>query len=302
MNRQTVPSYVLIDNCALNWLYCEFGDDTQTREQVDRARAAIELAADEDRIRVFMTWPLLEEISGCWHNEVSRPRVPVLLGALGRLAKDRFLRMPVAVEELPSVPGRKDDEAEARRPLTREEAFFLPWYGRLKLGEFQDNEGGIVAEAGDIAHHAKRMYKTGEVERRKRVMSEASKEQIQQWRDLWLEANTEGRHAIIDDWVLSVAEQHRIEWRLPTNFKSWLEPKLLRSVWFERAYCVARLVDILHGKKLDAGDLYDAAYFWDAAYADVLVTTDDGLLDRAHAIQAPGLRTVHLRDWLPEWL
>lgn len=61
-------------------------------------------------------------------------------------------------------------------------------------------------------------------------------------------------------------------------------------------------MEFLPTGKTDGGDLYDAGYDWDSAYADVLVTTDEGLLRRAHAIQAPRLCAVHLRDWLLEWL
>lgn len=296
------PPYVLIDNCALNWLYTGYAGKDLSQDQVDLARDNLERAADEDRVRVFMTNPLLEEIAGCWHNEILRPKFEVLVNGLARLAKSRFLRLPVRIDELPTVPGRIDDEAAARRPLKPKERFFLPWVAEQVVRVNRENTEDVVAQAGEKAYRAKLHYRDDEVARRQRVMGEASTEQLKQWRQQWIGASSEVRHAIVDDWVLSVMEKNRIEWGLPKNSHWWPNPRQFRSTWFERAYTVARLIEVLPTGKLDGSDLYDAAYYSDAAYADVLVTTDAGLLRRAHAIQAPGLRAVHLREWLREWL
>ena len=121
------PPYVLIDNCALNWIYTGYGGREFSPAQVDRALANLDRAADEDRVRVFFNQHLLEEVSGCWHNPTIRWKVPVLLGALSRLAKNRWLRLPVRVKEHPNEAGRHEREARCRGPISESERFIEPY-------------------------------------------------------------------------------------------------------------------------------------------------------------------------------
>ena len=82
---------------------------------------------------------------------------------------------------------------------------------------------------------------------------------------------------------------------------AWPKPRELPTLWYARAYTVARLKEIGEGRAPDErGDLYDGIYFQDSAYADILVTEDDGIDRRARSARITDPRIIRLAEWVAD--
>jgi hypothetical protein len=110
-------------------------------------------------------------------------------------------------------------------------------------------------------------------------------------------------HAVIDEWTLHDMTRHPSSYALPRDRAAWPSPRELPTLWYARAYHVARLKEIGEGRACDdRGDLYDGMYFQDAAYADFLVTGDDAIIRRAQSARITQPRILRALEWVKEMI
>ncbi len=110
-------------------------------------------------------------------------------------------------------------------------------------------------------------------------------------------------HAVIDEWTLHEMTMHPSTYGLPPERSAWPKPSELPTLWYARAYNVARLKEIGEGRAHDErGDLYDGIYFQDAAYADIFVTEDDAIHRRAKLARVTHPRFLRTAEWVTEGL
>jgi hypothetical protein len=108
---------------------------------------------------------------------------------------------------------------------------------------------------------------------------------------------------VVDEWTAYEMNLNRRFYGLPKDPALWPKPRDFVSLWHARGYQAARVREIIgHNRKIDGGDLFDAVYFEDAAYADVLVTSDDGLARRGRSLWLSSPRILLTEEWVREML
>jgi hypothetical protein len=285
--RRVKRQWVLLDNSAVNALFGQSAlVDGATR---DRALARLKAANDTYEVGIVLTFPLLEEVAGIMRRDRERfRRSAEALWTLG----DSFLIRP-SVE-------RFAIEARKRRKLRPYEVFY-PRAQVVPLRQaFLDDEA--LVEGGDEhAYQVKRQYEADEKSRRVEALAELAAH-AQTWQ-AELGGDDRDWHAVVDEWTLFEMRRSPAFYGLPPDESDWPMPRDFVTLWYARAYTVARLIEVLgEGRKIDGGDLYDALHFEDAAYADVFVTNDDGLHRRAAKYALPSPRLVRAEAWIAEVL
>jgi hypothetical protein len=110
--------------------------------------------------------------------------------------------------------------------------------------------------ATDAAARRKK-YAQGERERRAQAIQELATHS-QKW-DAEFAGWDASRSAVVDEWTLFAMQKHHRFYGLPSDPARWPKPRDFVTLWYARAYHVARLQELGEGRRCDddGADLYD---------------------------------------------
>jgi len=185
-------------------------------------------------------------------------------------------------------------KVEARRKggLRRENLFLDADRTRGLLDRLQDER---FLQANDEAMHQETEKFLSEEKKARKHIGELLKDTREDLTEEWFR----NKSAVIESWCRDFMREKRREWRLPRDERNWSHPTRMLSLWNLVSYHIARIYWIYGlGRKLDPSDKYDAAHFACSAYADVLVTSDKGLIAKAGLTGVGRLRITRFRDWV----
>lgn len=261
-------SRVLLDANAVRDF---FPRPVQRRVDPQRSRACITRAVAAGRVEVLCTSRLLEELTE-FHSGHGEPALwSQVFHFFLTLTDGRGLRDEIERIQL---------ELIVQRPLIDREAF-------LQLDVARMRTLGADTAVVHATHASQRQVKNSDLDEQaemRRDTLSALEKTSSIWRQELAAAYLGDRHGLIDQYV-------RIRIADLVSANEVAEPGLLpddvsvlRSVWFRQAFYVerARYVFFESMQRQAAGkscientpDIYDAAHFCDASYADVLVTSD----------------------------
>jgi len=289
------PTYLLFDNSALNHL---FGQSTLFDQATrDAVSARLAEGVGSGAMTVLVNLALVGEIAGLYfsrkdenHDRFGRT-VRFIFGAgQGRLLlplDQQGLRLRFGME----VAARGKAPYEQLLHVGRAQR----WIAEALMGAKRD----AIDKLADEARTRKASYAQGERERKADVDARL-KALGGSWPDVF-RAWDDDPHAVIDDWTLHDMTTSPSLYGLPPDRSAWPKPRELPTLWYARAYNVARLKEIGEGRAHDErGDLYDGIYFQDAAYADVFVTEDDAIHRRAKLARVTHPRFLRTAEWVAE--
>jgi hypothetical protein len=296
----------LLDANVYNHLYGGQPYRDMTAAVMEETRLRIERANREEKLYVCGTNFILEELAATHHRPEKRPRFHAMHEAFWRLVGIRVLRTMDATKELPDDLGICKDEARLGRRLVGREPF-LKKFQAVKMRDSllgDDDREQVFIEASEKAYTVKSSFELNEKMRKKELEKLASIELFPEFFEKsWVSLDRNKRHKMIHDWTRTEMEKHRKELGLHRLKRRWPHPMHMRSMWFERAYCIARLAEVIgEGRKIVGSDVYDSVLFTDAAQVDVLVSADKTFLRRVRAIEAPDLCVMSLREWSDTWI
>jgi hypothetical protein len=288
-------AYILFDNCALNHLFGQSPafDDAARSGITERLAAAVKGGA----LTVLVNLPLLGELAGLYfsrkdpnHERFRRAVQFVFEAGQGKVMQpldQASLQLRFGLE----VAARGKAPYEALLVTGRRDR----WVVDAFLGAKRDPMHKLAAEAG------KRKDAFAQSERTRKAEAEAELKALGgKWTDVFKDWDADPQ-AVIDDWTLHDMNKHPSMFALPSDRTAWPKPRELPTLWYARAYTVARLKEIGEGRAPDErGDLYDGIYFQDSAYADIFVTDDDGIHRRAQSARITHPRILRLAEWTAE--
>jgi hypothetical protein len=286
--------HVLYDNSALNWLFGQSPTLTGAKREAFVARVAGATSAAE--VRTILNVPLIGEVAGLFFAR--EERFASVARFLYETCDGRLIKPPVDAN---GAMLRLAMERERRGRVPHEHVFYTrhdtKWQRRAFL------EGGRAAldrVAGDATARKKR-FVVEEGRRREDALA-AIKKTGQPWDAEFRGWDTDPQ-AVVDEWTRYEMERNPKYYGLPRDRARWPKPREFVTLWYARAYHAARLKEIGEGRKFDdGGDLYDGAYFEDAAYADVFVTGDDAIERRARSVRITAPRVLRPEVWVAEVL
>jgi hypothetical protein len=291
------PQVLLFDNSALNHLFGQLPQiDEPTRAVViERLRAS----GTRGETIFLLTESLLGEVAGLFFSRADR--FALIARFLFQTCEWRFLR-PARDEKERTGPGRFAMELHHRGRAPWDAVTFPRRRARWFADAFLGPKRSILDKLAIDAATRKKKYAAGERERRAQAIQELA-EHTQKWDAEFAGWETDPS-TVVDEWTAFAMQKHHRFYGLPSDRSRWPKPRDFVTLWYARAYHVARLREVLgDGRKCDDGaDLYDGMYFDDAAYADVLVTGDQTLQRRAESLRLARPRVVLTEAWVAELL
>jgi hypothetical protein len=289
------PTYLLFDNSALNHL---FGQSPRFDEATQRAvTERLADAVGSGALTILVNLALLGELAGLYfapkdlkHERFGRAVRFVFKAGQGRLMLpfgQQGLRLRFGME----VAARGKAPYEQLLQTGRRDR----WISEAFIGAKRDAIDKLAAEARrskDAFVQGERTRKT-EVDARLKAVGGS-------WADVFREWDVDPQ-AVIDEWTLHDMTKSPSLYGLPADRGAWPKPRELPTLWYARAYNVARLKEIGEGRAPDErGDLYDGIYFQDSVYADVFITEDDAIHRRAQLARVTHPRFLRTADWVAE--
>ncbi len=289
--RNQPPRVLLFDNSALNHL---FGQSPRITNQ--QRRAVVERVTASP-LTIALNAALVGEVAGLFFSERKRfDQVARFIFEIG----DWHVVRPAFDERVRPLRVAMEAKLKGRIPWStvvhpRRETKWM-------ASAFLDGKRCKLDELARDATERKRNYAAAERKRRAEAEAELTAKG-QHW-----EAEFKGWKSdpaiVVDDWTLFDMRKNPRFYGLPSNEAEWPKPRDFVTLWFSRAYQVARLREIFgEGRKADdGGDLYDGMYFQEAAYADMLVTGDDRLARRVNTLRLSTPRILSTEAWVGEVL
>lgn len=281
---------VLFDNSALNHL---FGQSPHIGEHM--RVSVIEHVKADANTRVVLNAGLLGEVAGLFFS--NRPRFDHVAQFLFQTCAWHVVR---SAFDQKLRPVRIRMEAELRGRVPWETVIHPRRETKWLAAAFLEGQRSKLDVLARDASERKKRFAVGERARR----AEAEKllaERGQKWQAEFLgwDADPSG---VVDEWTALDMRKDPRFYGLPADHSRWPTPREFVTLWFSRAYQVARLRDIFgsHHKCDDGSDLYDGMYFQEAAYADVFVTGDRRLASRVKPLGLRSPRILSTEDWAVE--
>lgn len=286
---------VLLDANAIR---NHFRPRTRSADELARVRARALDAKQSERARFVMTQPLLWELTLIVEQE-GRERYDETLRFYADLAHEWYLR-----------PERDREPLELlrRRRLLPSEVYQEgPPSGVVEHCASDE----WIALQQRLLREAKGREESDEARARTAVAEHSERRLGSAWR-AQLGADLSG-----DEWDRNVGGMVRIEMkraarrhRLQIPGWRWPQPRDVPTFWYGESFLAAKARHVFvdsrreltsKGSLRDMPDLLDATHFRDAAYADVLVTSDATFGAVASAARVP-LRVVTFDDYADELL
>lgn len=295
--RRTMPphTYLLFDNSALNHLFGQsprFDEATQravTTRLADGVRSGV--------LTVLVNLPLLGELAGLYFSrkDEKHERFSRAVRFLFDAGKGRLM-LPLDQQGLRLRFGM---EVAARGKAPYEQLLHVPRAQRWVAEAFRQGKRDAIDKMAAEARSRKDAFV--EAERARKAEVDARLEALGgSWSAVFRDWDADPQ-AVIDDWTLSDMTKYPALYGLPDDRNAWPKPRELPTLWYARAYNVARLKEIGEGRAHDErGDLYDGIYFQDAAYADMLITEDDAIHRRATLARVTHPRFLRTAEWVNE--
>jgi hypothetical protein len=281
---------VLFDNSALNHL---FGQSPHIDEGM--RVAVIERMKATAPTVVALNAGLLGEVAGLFFS--NRARFDQVSRLLFQTCDWHVVR-PAFDDKV--RPVRVAMEVQLRGRVPWERVIHPRRETKWMAAAFLDGKRSKLDVLARDASDRKKKFAVGERERRAEAEKELA-EGGQRW-----DAEFKGWEAdpstVVDEWTLFDMRKNPRFYGLPADEERWPKPRDFVTLWFSRAYQVARLHEIFgENRKADDGsDLYDGMYFQEAAYADVLVTGDRRLAGRVKALRLATPRILSTEEWVAE--
>ncbi|WP_394845133.1 hypothetical protein LZC95_49850 [Pendulispora brunnea] len=289
-----MSQFVMFDNSAVNHLFgqLEAIDEPMRFAIVSRMNELV----DSGRAVVILNLAILGEVAGIYFAKggKNRDRFKQAADFLFKTCRGRLM-LPLDQDGLKlRFALERDARGKAGEPIFyRSNDRKVRWICDAFLNGKHDALDEIAAQARD----RKKVFASAEQARLKHFESLGG-----QWANEFI-GWEEDPQSVIDEWTLYEMRRSPRYYTLPKNPASWPTPRAFVSLWYARAYHAARLREIGNGfKNDDPGDLYDSIYFQDSAYADILVTADDGIIRRANSVRVTLPRVLRPLEWAREIL
>jgi hypothetical protein len=267
-------SRVLLDNNAIGDLY---------RSKLGQTvRCALRRLVRRNRCEVFLTISQLTELTGLQGDR----RHPRYVREMVRLSRGRLLQ---------AYPHRVEEEMH-RGPLRRRQALYKRAEAAPLMSALHDQV--LVGQERAHARKVKAAFLQLETVARTAVKGWPDfKQDWPRWKQRW----DRNRDEVIAEWAADEVDRLVKAVQGPTaSFDRSAEFDLRRlpTVWYATAFHLARIRLVTDGKvALKASDVWDKEHFGDAAYADLLVTTDAGLIRIAAETGLQRPRVVTFEQW-----
>jgi hypothetical protein len=278
---------LLLDCSAINWIFGGQAPKSWPVGQADRLQVSLAASVEARTLRLLLTEPLMYEI----FSSQKPGAFDLMATRLWTLGGRYFLapqihRIKCELAQQSKGPPPLDHVCELQRHCKHlKRICFSSGFGEKARSH-------AIGQKAEWQDNVKDFFKVHPV-------TPGNREAVlKDWRD---------KRALVNDWTESWVMRHPRRLCLPTSRAKWpADLAKIPTLWRERAYTAARAIEVhAEGRAPERGDLYDMHYFRDAAYADVLVTADNGMVRIAETIaelMPPTPRVVHINDWAGEVL